>query len=76
MPEWQVWYEPWGWRPEEREPAVWMLMQPRGTANRSLSICRLCTHSNCWLDGGPRMLGLLVVPCPIRKFMMEAYMKA
>ena len=50
-----------------REPAIWMLMHLRGTTQRSLSICRLCAHSECWLDGGARMLGLLVVPHPSQK---------
>ena len=61
--------------PERREPVVWVLTQLRGTALRSLSTHRLSTHSDCWLGGGARILGLLVIPHPVRKFMTRACMK-
>ena len=50
--------------PYEREPTIWMLMQLKGTAHMSLSICKLCTHSDCWLNGGTRTLRLLILPHP------------
>ena len=50
--------------PERREPAIWVLIWLRGNALRSLSTRRLCACSDCWLSGGARILGLLVVPCP------------
>ena len=50
--------------PKRREPAIWVLTQLRGTALRSLSTRRLSARDDCWLGGGARMLGLLIVPCP------------
>ena len=50
--------------PEGRELVVWVLMQLRGTALRSLSTHRLSILGDCLLGGGARMLGLLVIPHP------------
>ena len=61
--------------PEIREPAVWVLMRLRGTTLRSLSTHKPSARGNYWLAGGARVLELLVIPCPIRKFMIRAYIK-
>ena len=50
--------------PKKKEAAIWVLMGLRGTALRRLSTRRLCARSDCFLNGGAKMLRLLVVHCP------------